>query len=219
MILFDRRIFFYKRKVCSYIRSIELLGCINSQRQTWSKILESLWLGAKIFQSFLGTMMNSPCTPCPSYTSLHMYSPLYFATHVHNVHCITVSQANMKVDRLFIHPKTAHIVHKTWTNCPSTLHLWHIVHSVFYILFFVTFCPSDCQPRNIHHIQCMAFWPHIFGPFWPIHSCPNSPLIPETFDPSQSQTFTKKDNPPPSTLSPWLYVYDSCAFRSPLVNF
>ncbi len=54
--------------------------------------------------------MNSPCTPCPSDTSIWMYSPLYFATHVHNVHCNTAF--HMKVDGLFVHPKTAHIVHK-----------------------------------------------------------------------------------------------------------
>jgi hypothetical protein len=69
-------------------------------------------------------MMNSPCTPCPSDTSTHMYSPLYFATHVHNIHCNTASQANMKVDGLFAHPKTAHIVHKNMDELgSSTLHL------------------------------------------------------------------------------------------------
>ncbi len=44
-----------------------------------------LGLGLGLSLGSEGTMMNSPCMPCPSDNLTHMYSPLYFATHVHNI--------------------------------------------------------------------------------------------------------------------------------------
>ncbi len=54
--------------------------------------------------------MNRPSTPCPRDTPTRTYSPLYFATNVHNVPCNIAFHMNMKVDRLFVHPKTARII-------------------------------------------------------------------------------------------------------------
>jgi hypothetical protein len=143
-------------------------------------------------------MINRPCTPCPSDTSTCMYSPLYFATHVHNVHCITASQANMQVDGLFIYRKTAHIVHKK-------------MYELFVHPAFVTYCPkgilyplfSDILSKRLKPAQKHASHPvwH-FHPVFLVHfgqstSVSNSFLIPETSDKSQSQTLNFPPEPPP----------------------
>ncbi len=135
----------------------------------WTSWLEIFWytgIGMLLSTGYLnksnrlGTMMNSPCTPCPSDTSTHMYSPLYFATHVHNIHCNTPSQANMKVDGLFVHPKTAHIVHKKMdklsvhplfvTYCPKRifhpLFLWHYVQAI-------KASPETCITSSVWHFD------------------------------------------------------------------
>jgi hypothetical protein len=70
-----------------------------------------------------GTMMNCPYMPCPSDTLSCMYCPLYFATHVHNVHCNTASHMNMKVEGLLVHPKTAHIIPQKMDKPFTHLHL------------------------------------------------------------------------------------------------
>ncbi len=52
------------------------------------------------------------CNPCFSDTTTHTYRPLDFPTHVHSGHCNTASHTIMKVDRLFVHTKTAYIIPK-----------------------------------------------------------------------------------------------------------
>ncbi len=113
---------------------------------------------------FSGALMNCPCRPCPSDSSTWTYCPLYFVTHVHYIHCYIESPTNMKVDWLFVHPETAHIIPKKWTNSSSALHLWRIVQSVFYVHFLWHFVhvaeanSETCISSNV------TFWPCIFGP-------------------------------------------------------
>jgi hypothetical protein len=80
-----------------------------------SLILDLPWSGT--------VMMNRPYMPYPSDTPICTYSPLYFMTHnmTQNIHCNTASHTKMNVDRHFVHPKTARIAPKIWTNYSSTL--------------------------------------------------------------------------------------------------
>ncbi len=149
------------------------------------------------------------------YTSTHMYSLLYFTTHVHNVCCNTASQANMEVDRLFVHPKTAHIVPKKGMNCSSTLRLWHIVQSVCYNHFFEKFCPHYWTASPETYISSsVTFWPPICGPFWPIHGYVKQSLDSWDFWSKSVSDLQKRINLPPAPLPMLICVWWLCLWKS-----
>jgi hypothetical protein len=137
-------------------------------------------------------MMNRPCTVRLVLVTL---PPACI------VHCILRPMYTKST--VTLHPKRT----CKWTDCSSTAKLlisstkkWMNHHAfvtycpkrILYPLFFSHFVQAIKASQETCISSSVAFSLRIFGPFCQSTSMSNSSLIPETSDPSLSQTFKKK---------------------------